>query len=177
MAYLYSSYVCRHSVVVLLIWPACTITMVVSPLSFGFLVDVCPWWICTCIASVLIYASFSANMRADMPCFTGTNFPISYLPSSAGLTYVPLYAVSVLDTFTIHAYLLACIFHMKNVFHVSKFQKHLLKVPMWDWYSNRWSWPIHRLFRMTKYWRGSRFNKPLHNGSIYIPTSLIHCGC
>ena len=35
--------------------------------------SVCPWCICTGIASAFIYASFSASMRADMPCFTGTN--------------------------------------------------------------------------------------------------------
>ena len=57
-------------VVVLLICTAFTVG--VSPLYFIFFVAVCPWCICTGIASAFIYASFSDTMRADMPCFSGT---------------------------------------------------------------------------------------------------------
>ena len=57
------------------ICPACTITICVSFLSFGCCDSVCPWFICNGIASEFISASFSASMRAAMPCFPGTNFP------------------------------------------------------------------------------------------------------
>ena len=54
--------------------------------------------------------------------------------------------------------------------------KHCWKIFMWAWYWNQWYWNIQRVFRMAKCIWGSRFNRPLHNGSIYIPMSLTHCG-
>ena len=71
MACIHYSSVGRHSVVVSLIWLACTITVFFSPFSFFCFVEVCPWCIFTGISFAFIYASFSANTRAMMPYFTG----------------------------------------------------------------------------------------------------------
>ena len=60
------------SFVVLLICHTCTITAVISFLSFGFFFAVCLWCICTVIASTFIYTSFSASMRAYMLFFPVT---------------------------------------------------------------------------------------------------------
>ena len=56
----------------LLIYPKFTVTLGISPLSFRFFYAVCPWCICTDIAFAYISASFSASMRADVPCFSVT---------------------------------------------------------------------------------------------------------
>ena len=93
----------RDSVVVLLICLVCTITMGVSLLSFRFYVSVCSWYICTGIASTFIYASFSASMRAAMPCFLGTNLARLIATSCPIIEAVPPYAALVLIPYIICA--------------------------------------------------------------------------
>ena len=72
VACLHSYSVGRGSVVVLLIWSLCIITVDVSILSFRCCVSIFPWCIYTGITSTFISASFSASMRDDMSCFPGT---------------------------------------------------------------------------------------------------------
>ena len=57
---------------VLLICPVCTTTVVFSLLSFICCASICPWCICTSIASAFNSAYFSASTRADIPYFPGT---------------------------------------------------------------------------------------------------------
>ena len=57
---------------ILLICPACIITVGISPLSCSCFVAVCLWCICTEIPPAFIYASFIASMRDGMPFFPGT---------------------------------------------------------------------------------------------------------
>ena len=70
---LHSFYAGIHSVVVPLIFSTRIITVGVSSLSFRCCVAVCPWCISTDIASSFISNFFSANKRADLSCFSGTN--------------------------------------------------------------------------------------------------------
>ena len=70
VSYLHSSSVGINGDVVSLICSTCTITVGgVSSLSFRCCVSVCPWCICTGIASAFISASFSAIMRAYMSVY------------------------------------------------------------------------------------------------------------
>ena len=90
----------RHSTVVSLICTTCTITVVVLFLSFICCVSVFPRCIYTGIASAFIYASFSANMRATMPCFTGIT--ISRLISALCLIIYRCYTLCYLSPKAVH---------------------------------------------------------------------------
>ena len=87
---------------VLLICPACTVPVVISPLSFIYFVSVCLCCLFTGIASAFVFAYFSAIMRAGMPFFLGTT--ITRLIATSCLSLESCYNLRCLSPIALHTF-------------------------------------------------------------------------
>ena len=77
----------------------------------------------------------------------------------------------------LHTLRILIVLHNSSDFipHLSISQNHCWKILIWSWYYNWRSWTTQRIFQGTKHCSGSAFDKSLHNGYSFVPTSLIHC--
>ena len=172
----HSSSVGIVSIVVLFICTACTTNVGDSLLSFSCCFYVCPWWICTGIASAFVSASFSASMRAIMPCFPGLT--TAHLIAALCLIIDRCFNLCFLIPIALYTSWILIGLHQpsENVFHLSISWNNRWKLLMCSGDRNWRPLTIQRLFRMAKYCQLSRFDEPLHNVYTWVPTSLIHCG-
>ena len=133
VACIHSYSVGKNSVVVLLIYPACTITVGVSSLSFSCCLAVCHWYICTGVASDFITAYFRASMRDIMPCFPGTT--LVCLISASCLIIDICYTLCCLKYRDLHTFCILIDLQQpsKHFFNYTYPKSTVEKLLMWPW--------------------------------------------
>ena len=147
-----------------------------SPLSYYSFLTVIPWCICYSISSVFTSVSFNTNIRAVIPCFTGTT--LAYIIDSS------LQILDICPTIFYHSNMshhTLCIIigirYPSESFYTYPNTKITVEIILlWVWYCNWRSCPTKIILRVDNHFWGSGFYKYLQNGHAWFPTSLIYCG-